>query len=504
MQPHTINQWTLRLQYLRQRLVNGRQRRGLINAGGWILNKVFGTATEKQIMELKELLKQGRIENHAITHHVNNMVSVINTLQTEENKTREFINEDRRLLGSVVDHLTGITQILNNTTVWIEHTKTVDDMNGYFIQLESRHREVQRIMNYYHLQRMQLEAGRLTEDILKIKDLMDILTKVNNFRLKGTAVDWYYEHCLVHPVLDMGQRLAYFVEIPLVARDVQRVVIHAYPTMTNEDTWIKLSVQQDIGYDHKTGEITTLAHCIGGPQTLCEAKLSFMHGLECERAIIMNDADKFPNCRIQSTPETTYAEQLSINNYAVVTTSTRADIRCEGKPTITKEFRPGVLHINFGRLPCQVEGNEGFLIRSKFVNQFKKEYQPVVVNTSLLILPEFPALVHLDRSILNKLNRVEGVSMHSLSMIPSQNWSLPISHQAWGNTLMLALVVIVSIVIGIYVLLPRIRSKLSQWKQKRQDLPESSTTKPTNDVEMTERPAKMYPDLFVQESSITI
>ena len=49
MNPRTLERWKLRVLRLRQRLNPIRRKRGLINAGGWLLNKMFGTATEEQI-----------------------------------------------------------------------------------------------------------------------------------------------------------------------------------------------------------------------------------------------------------------------------------------------------------------------------------------------------------------------------------------------------------------------------------------------------------------------
>jgi hypothetical protein len=70
---------------LRQALSKSRPKCGLINVGGWILNTLFGSATEQQIQDLQELAQETRTSGQAVTHKVNDMVTVVNTMSAEMN-----------------------------------------------------------------------------------------------------------------------------------------------------------------------------------------------------------------------------------------------------------------------------------------------------------------------------------------------------------------------------------------------------------------------------------
>ena len=92
---------------------------------------------------------------------------MVNSLQDEATRTRHFINADRRLLNRIVDRVEHLTGMVNRSHIWDNHQSVVEDMNGYLVQLENRHNEIQRILNIYKLQRIQLEAGKLSEHILQ-------------------------------------------------------------------------------------------------------------------------------------------------------------------------------------------------------------------------------------------------------------------------------------------------------------------------------------------------
>ena len=66
-----------------------RQRRGLINAGGWLLGKLFGVATHKDMEQIRELILQGNSARTAISHKVGELATAYNRMVEEQNQTRK-------------------------------------------------------------------------------------------------------------------------------------------------------------------------------------------------------------------------------------------------------------------------------------------------------------------------------------------------------------------------------------------------------------------------------
>ena len=65
-----------------------RRRRGLIDAGGWLLNKVFGTATEQQIDAVKHQLTDAARQREAVIHNTRRLITVVNQTRMEMSATR--------------------------------------------------------------------------------------------------------------------------------------------------------------------------------------------------------------------------------------------------------------------------------------------------------------------------------------------------------------------------------------------------------------------------------
>ena len=149
----------------------------------------------------------------------------------------------------------------------------------------------------------------------------------------------------------------------------------------------------------------------------------------------MNDHRNLHNCPIQALPTVeTEAEQVTINEYVVITDQEHINIRCSGQTPIKHKITPGTLHLIFNSLPCEVEGGEGWILRGKQVSQSTVEYKPALTNTSLLIFPNFPKFDRLDQVTLEKLHSVAGISMKQ--MVGLSQTRLPIYHEhhRWGNT----------------------------------------------------------------------
>ena len=70
-----------------------RRKRGLIDVGGWLLNKVFGVATEAQIQAVQQELARSSLLDQAIVHNVNQLITTVNQSRLEEKATRKYLRK---------------------------------------------------------------------------------------------------------------------------------------------------------------------------------------------------------------------------------------------------------------------------------------------------------------------------------------------------------------------------------------------------------------------------
>jgi len=90
--------WTQRLQLILTNSTphfsynNHRSRRGLIDAGGKLLNMLFGVVTSDELINIQKQLDTARKDAQIANHNVNELISVVNQSRMAEQENRQRIN----------------------------------------------------------------------------------------------------------------------------------------------------------------------------------------------------------------------------------------------------------------------------------------------------------------------------------------------------------------------------------------------------------------------------
>ena len=71
----------------------------------------------------------------------------------------------------------------------------------------------------WHRQKLQMERGYLTEDILMPRYLGHILTEIERLHYGTLSTDWYYRHVQIAPVLFSESSMVYRASIPMLSMD---------------------------------------------------------------------------------------------------------------------------------------------------------------------------------------------------------------------------------------------------------------------------------------------
>ena len=80
-----------------------RRKRGLVDAGGWLLNKVFGTATQQQIDDVKEQLTRASQRETSVVHNTERLITIVNQTRLEATATRAQLNRLGAAHGQFVE-----------------------------------------------------------------------------------------------------------------------------------------------------------------------------------------------------------------------------------------------------------------------------------------------------------------------------------------------------------------------------------------------------------------
>ena len=278
-----------------------RSRRSPLDVLGDVASVLIGVATQAEVREVRDAVDQTRKENAEVAHVVNQLTSVVNG-------SRKLIVENRRRLNEVARLVERLAEAANTTRLLLKnfyslHTQQNVDRVIRHVEreyLEFRDREMK-----LNRQRASLEMGRLSEDLLPMHLLQEVVQRAAQEDVVPVEpLEWYYQHTRVVPLWGEGRdNLVFKVELPLV-RPVPYLgyLIKTYEVpYSNSTTTVRLQAEGSYGLDTQTGEMFRPLACIGENPQVCRAgPLYSSGGLDCARAVI-SGRDPTATCKVQVT-----------------------------------------------------------------------------------------------------------------------------------------------------------------------------------------------------------
>jgi hypothetical protein len=157
-----------------------RQKRGLIDIGGTILNKVFGVATQAQVDQVNAALEYASRQGRVVTHHVNQLITIVNNTQMEERATRKKLNDLIFQVKLIHEEEYHKWQSFNG----IAKAQMIDELLS---MLESIDEALQREIRIESDIKETLENEQLTEFIFPEQLLKDIANKAEEFSSRALS-----------------------------------------------------------------------------------------------------------------------------------------------------------------------------------------------------------------------------------------------------------------------------------------------------------------------------
>ena len=155
-------------------------RRGLMNIFGEIGHTLFGLATDSSVEECRQAVNDVRSMQKAVVHQVNRLTTVLNQTQQTVALNRYNVNKLANFIStSLVPKLHLALMVLNNTNIRLSLLERTFYFERTISLLEQVTTSYIGSVRRYSRQKASLEVGRLTEDILPIPQLREVLSKAD-------------------------------------------------------------------------------------------------------------------------------------------------------------------------------------------------------------------------------------------------------------------------------------------------------------------------------------
>lgn len=469
-QPVEREHWEARLKRVKLRigndyLHNGRNhhriKRGLFNVIGVISRTLFGTATSAEVRETQEMIMKVNSNNQAVNHLVHDLASTVN-------QSRIYIEENR-------DRINTLTKEVNNINKYLEgfqrRISAVINQNYHRHQAERLIESLELVadvytdqVEHYHRQRTAMEIGVLTEDLVPIPVLEEIVMKAQTHQREMIRqVEWYYQFVRIQPLWGEDDVIAFQLKLPLVgATRWLHYLINTYPVPQLNGTLTTLDVAPNVGYDPHTNGLIIPRECRGRQPMVCQATpVRVGRGLDCERGIISNHKEKRQNCLIK-VEQSVQVDEVWYTGENQVVLSTWGDSlyeRCKDKSERVQTLAKGVYLFNMTKT-CSYSGPTW---RAQYTPTYTEKMHiqhRIVYDIAPVVIPDLVDIQgwqhEAGRTDLQALGEVKKFRLSDLML---QQVKIPSYQEGWFIGTLIAVIVIVFIIAGVLFWFYRIRQR---------------------------------------------
>ena len=452
--------WRTRLERVKLQLSNDylhgnrhhikmRQKRGLFNFLGVFANKLMGVATSAEVRKTRELLRKVNNNNNAVNHIVHELATVVNQSRVYIKRNRDKINSlvavTNNLLESIKRFAGGMQQTVNQNMQKHQAERLVEDTEVLADAFVDQ-------VDQYHRQRAALELGVLTEDLLSVPTLSDILEHAKANRILN--IEWYYQNVPVKPMWGEENIVVFQIELPLVKpiRYLQ-YLLETFPVPQEDGTVSTLKVNSGIAMENATGALLIPHQCRGHGPTVCgPAPLRSGEAMACERGILNNNANERQKCVVKL-EKTSQVDEIWFVGENQIVLSTWGDTiyqKCQGRPELRGKLDQGVYTLNLTER-CVYSGSTWHVGHTPTYTQHVHIKQEPLLDIPPVNIPAFVNTTGWKIHGLTELGEVKQFTLKTLGTFQKVN--IPLSEEGWfWGTLIVILIVIAILILFVYYL----------------------------------------------------
>jgi len=337
-----------------------RNRRGLINAAGHVFKFLFGTATEDEVEDIKRVVREFERRQGRMLTMMGEFTTIVNHTYDEIQTNRDQLNLLAQTVRSLTGRLTSELSFLHQRLKMLRRR----------VDIEFVLQELEGIVHYYvrsheaFLHRKEnLEAGRLTENILPPEILLSILDNPEDGRAHVVSpLQWYYENTAIVPVW-FDRRLIYRTRLPLVdSLEWHYVAVRRWPVPVG-DWQASVLLPEVVLKDTKSGALDVSPDCYGHRPRVCRRGLiSRPTAHSCVARLLVNEPAYDPDCTVmmERRVPVDVVRPKAPNVYVLITSGANLTYRCEGRREVRWAVVAGVYRVTI-ESPCSLYGNNWYL-----------------------------------------------------------------------------------------------------------------------------------------------
>ena len=265
-----------------------RKRRGLFNAGGWLANKLFGVAQQSDIDSIKSFLKSQVNNQNKLYHNQDKMLSVFNQSKHMVERLSAGVDALSQSMGNIQIVLNQALDMQNNITLAISQLQMQRYIDNNILKMEEMVIDFNIRWQFWHAQKLQLERGFLTDDILPLSQLNAVLDQIRDKHLGTLNAEWYYRFLKVQPLILERHQLVYAVEIPGISlTSYTHFSFNYYPTPLSNDMFKIMEGDDNVVISSATNVHFNVhnSQCIGSDPMVCKP-LQFLTSPSCETDLL--------------------------------------------------------------------------------------------------------------------------------------------------------------------------------------------------------------------------
>ena len=342
---------------------SGRARRGLLDFVGRVGKTLFGLSTEQDLKELAVEVEALRSRGASIIQNTESMMTVMNATRSYVRGNRKDIEalQDRSdELNSFLEHMDENLSHQINAIRTLQVRRIIDQLLELLDLVTGNYVTA---ANQFISQRVQLERGFLTRNILPVKELSSILMTLNGKGHVALSTHWYYQYLRVQPLwYNKHGELAFKVIVPAV--DLEQFLtyrIQYYPISLTGNLTRTISGHHVVALSTESGVsfIPDANNCAGGTPLVCYPAVHNKRAM-CESQLILGQPPLACNITIRARPVQASLVFRSRNDVTMVTVDAfrRSKVikRCPGvSPDIS--YVTGIQRVALGR-QCVLETDD--------------------------------------------------------------------------------------------------------------------------------------------------
>ena len=503
--PQLSDSLTSRLNWCRsvlQRLEPGRTKRAPLGFIGRLSHTLFGTVTEAELAQYRNLLMDNRLSlNHTI-HRTNLLMSAVKSNREHINWNSDHIMRLQKYLQTLQSSISSSFKIMSDT---VHHLSLKMKLEHALVTLEQSTHRILSQLNRRRRQMNSLYRHSLTEDVLPPTQLSQVLEKARSLKFTTMPLSWYYQYCKVSPVWNSVQEVTFKVHLPL--HDGKNYILyslHSFLFPIKPGFATQVQVKPKIAYSSTTGLLFEPILCQGGPNKVCRGgPLYDSTRFQCERALISRNSRATEHCKIRIIPNNdTVIMENSPGIYILSTPAVNPKLHCDSRGEEFIKFTPGVYMVSLNH-SCTLRGEDWTLPGLKqFVSPLHISNQVPPISLRSIFLPYSKA--HLEKiAEAPRWTPIKRLPLIKLDPLPPPATFLSLPHLetlTWINSSFIFIVVFTLIAIVVAIKVCRRYKPFTRFRQRRapsapEELEmhpkdEPTTVEPTPSIRLPR-----YPDL---------